>query len=345
MEESQQKRVGILERKTVLYALAITQSIVWGFSFIGTKAALVRLTPLEVIAVRWTLAAVLLVVLAFLGIIKVNFKGKNLKLVLAAAFVQPCIYSACEAYGVSLTTTSESSILIAMGPVVVMLISVLFLKVKVDRISIGAVFMAFLGVLFAIATNDDFSLGGKYLGYMILTVGVICNAVFTIASNRISDRFSPMEITLAMAVQGSIFFNTVSLACGRGFAMYQICFTDVRTGLAVAFLGLGCTCFCYMIFNIVVSRLPAHVAAALQTNLVTLTGVISGIMIKGDSWNLYTVIGLAVMLAGIVIVNRPTSRSKEKKMEMFASETDFLTKKEENAGFSKEGAEPAVAKG
>ena len=57
MEESQQKRVGILERKTVLYALAITQSIVWGFSFIGTKAALVRLTPLEVIAVRWTLAA------------------------------------------------------------------------------------------------------------------------------------------------------------------------------------------------------------------------------------------------------------------------------------------------
>ena len=83
----------------------------------------------------------------------------------------------------------------------------------------------------------------------------------------------------------------------------------------------------------------------MQTNLVTLTGVISGIMIKGDSWNLYTVIGLAVMLAGIVIVNRPTSRSKEKKMEMFASETDFLTKKEENAGFSKEGAEPAVAKG
>lgn len=308
MEEMQKKRSSISDNKVILYTLAVIESVIWGFSFVGTKAALVKLTPIEVITARWTMAAVILVILAALKIIKVNFKRKNMKLVMIAALAQPCLYSIGEAYGISLTTTSESSIFIAMGPVVLMLISVIFLRVKIDKVTVLAIILAFAGVVISISTSDDFSLSGKYAGYVILIITVILGAIFTLMSNRISDRFTPMEITLVMAVQGSIFFNIISFAGGRGLELYRICLTDRNTALAVTFLGLGCTVICYMIFNTVVSKLPAHVAEALQKNLITLTGVISGILINGDSWNVYTVIGLTVMLGGIVLVNRPKKK-------------------------------------
>ena len=298
--------------KVVLYGLAVLQSIVWGFSFLGTKTALAVLIPIEIVAIRWTIAATVLVLLTVVGVIKVNFKGKNLKPLIGAVILQPCIYSVCEAYGVSLTTTSESSILVAMGPVVVVLLSVVFLKEKISAASAGAVVMAFVGVIIAISTNESFSLGGKSLGYLIMGIGVVTCSFFTIASNRLSRTFAPMEITLVMTVQGSIFFNAIVFLFGRGPSIYRICFSDFQTAAAVLFLGLGCTFFCYMVFNLVVAKLPAHVASALQLNLVTLTGVLSGILCNGDPWNIYTVIGLVIMLTGVVLSNRAQKDSGQK---------------------------------
>ena len=290
--------------KVVLYGLAVLQSIVWGFSFLGTKTALAVLTPIEIVAIRWTIAAAILILLVACGILKINLKKENLKTLIGAAMLQPCVYSICEAYGVSLTTTSESSILVAMGPVVVVLLSVVFLKEKIGIASIGAIVLAFVGVVTAISMNESFSLGGKFLGYLIMGIGVVTCSLFTIASNRLSGTFAPMEITFVMTVQGSIFFNAIVFLFGRGPSIYRICFSDFKTAAAVLFLGLGCTFFCYMVFNLVVAKLPAHVASALQLNLVTLTGVLSGILCNGDPWNIFTVIGLAIMLTGIVLSNR-----------------------------------------
>lgn len=314
-EETQKEKRGkrMEDNKIILYTLAVIESVIWGFSFVGTKAALVKLTPMEVITARWTMAAAVLIILAAFKIIKVNFKGKDMRLVMLAALAQPCFYSIGEVYGISMTTTSESSILIAMGPIAIMLISVIFLKVKIDKVTVFAVIAAFLGVILSIAMNDDFSLGGKYEGYAILVVTVILGAIFTLMSNRISDRFTPMEITLVMAVQGSVFFNLITIIGGRGLEVYRVCFTDKDTMLAVTFLGLGCTVICYIIFNTVVSKLPAHIAEALQKNLITLTGVITGIIINGDSWNMWTIIGLAVMLFGIVLVSRPKDKGNTDK--------------------------------
>lgn len=303
-QKSEQRR-RIADNKIILYTLAVVESVIWGFSFVGTKAALIKLTPMEVITARWTMAAVILIIMAAFKIIKVNFKGKDMKPVMLAALAQPCLYSIGEVYGISMTTTSESSILIAMGPIAIMLISVVFLKVKIDKVTVFAVLAAFSGVVLSIVLSDDFSLGGKYAGYAILVVTVILGALFTLMSNRISDRFTPMEITFVMTVQGSIFFNLITLIGGRGFEVYRICLTDRDTMLAVTFLGLGCTVICYIIFNTVVSKLPAHIAEALQKNLITLTGVITGILINGDSWNVWTIAGLAVMLFGIVLVSKP----------------------------------------
>ena len=79
-EETQKEKRGkrMEDNKIILYTLAVIESVIWGFSFVGTKAALVKLTPMEVITAHWTMAAAVLIILsAFLPSFSVTLPLKN----------------------------------------------------------------------------------------------------------------------------------------------------------------------------------------------------------------------------------------------------------------------------
>ena len=108
-----------------------------------------------------------------------------------------------------------------------------------------------------------------------------------------------------MTVCGSVFFNVMVLLESGNLGYVKTCITDGRTFGAIFYLGFGCTFVCYVLCNYVLSKLPAHIVTTVQGNLITLVGAISGIIINGDPWGLYTVIGLIMMMTGVVLVNRP----------------------------------------
>lgn len=299
-----------MKKKIGLFIIVGLVSIIWGFSFLGTKIGLEKLSPMELLAMRWTLGAITLIVLALLKVIKVNLKGKSIKPLLVLAALQPCIYSICECEGIDRTTASESSILIAMIPLFVALISIAFCKKKVSGISVMAIIMAFIGVAVTIVFSPAFSLGGKAAGYLFLLGAVITGAIYTVYCNKIGDDYNPMEMTLVMAISGSIMFNAIMIAQGSGLKAYVTTVTDMHTLLAILFLGFGCTAFCYVGYNMVITMLPAHQASALQANLITLVGVISGILVKGDPCGWYTLLGMALIIAGIVIINMQEGKAE-----------------------------------
>lgn len=293
-----------------LFAIVGLVSVIWGFSFVGTKIALEFLSTMEVLAMRWTLGAIVLVILAIAGVIKVNFRNKSLKPVLILAGLQPCIYSICECEGIDLTTASESSIIIAMVPILVLIFSAAFFHKKIDKVTTFAILLAFAGVVTTIVFSPSFSLGGKAAGYLCLFGAVTAGAVYTIYCNHVGDRYNSMEVTLVMAVVGAIWFNLLSLVMGNGFAAYAQTVSEPRLLLAILFLGLGCTAFCYFGYNTVITKLPAHQASALQCNLITVVGVFSGILVNGDSFGWFTAVGLVMIVTGIVVMNMQEAKAK-----------------------------------
>ena len=54
-------------------------STIFGFSFLMTKEALEVLSPMELLAMRFVIAALLMSILAIAGIIQLNFKGSLLR--------------------------------------------------------------------------------------------------------------------------------------------------------------------------------------------------------------------------------------------------------------------------
>lgn len=292
-----------METKKIVYVAAVIESVLFGLTFLGAKIALTEMDAIQVLACRWTIAMILFILLAFFKIIKVSYRNKPVWLVILAAFIQPCINTICETCGVDLTSTSESAIIYAMIPIAVVLISAIVLKQKIRPIVAGGIVLSFCGVILAIALSGGFSLGGKADGYLFLIGMVITAAVFTILSGHISDSFTAMERTFAMAVLGGIWFNLLNILRGKGFSCYEICFQFPKVGLAVLFLGAMGSFTSYILFNYVVSKMPAPQASMLQVNLITLTGVVSGIVFQGDPFGIWTVIGLVLVIAGVIAAN------------------------------------------
>ncbi len=233
-----------------------------------------------------------------------GYKGKNIKLLALAVLMQPCIYAILEAWGINLTTSSESSIFIAVVPLMVVLESFVFFKQKVSlRTGLGII-IGFAGVVTSIAFAPEFSTGGKLTGYLCLLGAVTVGALYTLLSNRLGKDFSTMETSFGLAIAGGLFFNVLSLIQGNGLHPYKVFLAGGQTMWAVIYLGVGCSFVAYIIFNYTLSRLKADLATCIQTNSITVVGVAAGIIFGGDNWGWYTILGMLMTITGIVIASR-----------------------------------------
>lgn len=295
-----------MKTKVTSYVLIILSSIFFGLTFLGAKIALTELDVFQVLACRWTVALVLYLILLAFGVVKIRLKGKDLKWLLLLALAQPCLSQLFETAGINMTTTSESAIIYAMIPIMVGLLTVVVLKKKPAKTVAAGMTICFTGIVLSTVFGEGFALGGSILGYLSLLTAVFFAAVYTLISEKIADEFSATERSFSIAVIGVIWFNLINIVRGSGFEGYAICFQHPEVGLAILFLGACGSFAAYFMFNYAVSHIPASQASTINTNLLTMTGVITGIIVQGDAYGWYTVVGMAMIVAGVVIANWKT---------------------------------------
>lgn len=287
-----------------LSGLVAMCALFWGFSFFATRVALGNgIGEIELLSLRWGIAAIIFVTLYLFGLLKINLKWKKTREAILVSMFQPCFYSIFETWGIGETSTSEASLFIATIPLMVLLTGRVFFDHKFSRRTTFAISLALIGVAIAIAFAEDFSFNGKYFGYMILLVAVLLGALYCHASARASENFTAMEMTFVMAVSGGIFFNIINIAIGNGFHGITVALDKAEVFAAVIFLGVCCSSICYIIFNYVLSMMNTATASNVISNSTTTVGVLSGALFAGDSFGWYTVIGLTMTVVGIWIAS------------------------------------------
>ena len=276
-------------------------ALLWGLSFLSTKVALGKMEVMELLAVRWTISALLFGVLLLFGLIKVNFKGRPKKYLILGAFVQPCLYAIFETWGIDFTTSSISSIFIAVIPLAVVVFNAAIFRAKVSGKTTFAIILAFSGVVISVALAPDFAVGGRFIGYACLIGAIVSGGLYSVIANKVGQEYTPVEFTCFMAIMASVWFNVLSLIQGNGFSGYAAVFSSMETIISVVMRGVGCSFGAYLMFNYTLSKLPAELASCIQANSTTAIGVIAGIALGGDTWGWYTILGLAMTIGGVVI--------------------------------------------
>ncbi|MBK5242913.1 DMT family transporter [Clostridium sp.] len=287
----------------------ILTSSIFGLSFLFSKKALNIVEPFTLLSFRFLVAFLIMSILIFFGGIKINYKDKNIKSLLALGLTQPIIYFMFETFGIQYSSSSQAGLMIALIPIFVTILSAYILKETPSKKQCGCIFLSVSGVVFIVLMNGSTS-SGSLLGVFLLLGAVLSAAVFNILSRKFSKRFSPMELTYAMMAMGAVFFNLVSIYNHiRANTLTQY-FTPLKNKnflISLAYLGVLSSIIAFFLINFTLSRIEAS-KSAIFANLSTIVSIIAGVIVLHESFKLYHLIGSMLILVGVWGTNYFTCR-------------------------------------
>ncbi len=288
-----------MEKKhTYLPVLAgILISFIFGFSFLFSKNSLETMNPFELLGHRFTLASFLLLLLVLLRIIRIRVNWALIRDLFPLACFQPLLYFIGETYGVKLTTASESGLIISLIPVAVTFMGIFFLKEKINSRQWMLVLASVLGV-FIIVFSGEYKFGIHTLGIISLLIAVLAAAAYNILSRKLSEHYSPMEITVVMMISGAFIFNIIRLLLTGPADNYFKAFLNIETLIALLYLGVLSSVGAFFLMNYMLNRMPAYKVATF-VNLTTIISVMAGVIFRGEQFGVLHIIGGMLILIGV----------------------------------------------
>lgn len=283
--------------------LAAFTYFIWGFTFLASRIAQDYGTPFVLLFWRFALAFLLLNLLRLTGRFPVRFRSRKLWPVLLAGLFEPVLYFPCEQYGLRLTSTSFSGVMVALIPLCSLVYGAVFLHEKATwrQVVFSVLSVAGVIVLAVYATGIG---AGSFLGFLILLGTVFAGAGYIVACRACSGSFTAFERTY--------------ITCGMGAAAFGVLpMTHAPFALAIVFLSVVASVLSYLALNRALEVLPVARTAAL-INFSTVVSVLAGVLILREPFGWVSAAASAAILVGIWGVQRfaaPTLPDADKRTE------------------------------
>lgn len=288
-----------MKNKTVTATIsAIISQTIFGFSFMFSKIALEFASPVVQLADRLVLAFIALNIVLLTGKVKVNFKGKKVWKVFLLGLFQPTLYFIFESYGIKLTNSTFSSVMIALVPVVSLVFAIFmlkeypsFLQVVFSILSVsGVIIMALQGNRQGIVTLS---------GILLLSGAVLTAVLYNITSRGISEEFTPFERTYGMFLVGSAVYLIIALIENiDNPAEILVPFTHTEFLGATLFLSILSSVVAFMLLNYTNTYLPVAKSTSFS-NVTTVVSVFAGSVFIGEPVTVISVIASFMIIIGV----------------------------------------------
>ncbi|MGL1861096.1 MAG: DMT family transporter [Pseudodesulfovibrio sp.] len=298
--ENTSAAVAIENNTWLLAPLCLAGAVVlWGTSFVATKAALTGFAPMTVIWLRMALAS-LVVLIIRQRIPAPQYRKGDWKVLAFLCLMQPCLYFLFEGYAISLTTSSQAGMISALVPLLVAAGAWAILKEPLS-------FMGGVGLLVSIGGVVWLSLGGSadatapnpVLGNLLAVGAMVSAAIYMVVMKRVSVRYSTWWLTGMQCVGGAVFFLPGVFMAGP----QPLAAIPMSAWVAVGYLGLFVTLGAFGLYNMAMTMMPAG-KAALSINLVSPVALVSGWLILGESMTMMQLAACGVVGVGVWLGRR-----------------------------------------
>lgn len=296
MTQSKQRLIGSV--------FAIITEFLFGFSYLFTKQVTDSYSALTLLSWRFITGFIFLSLCGATGIIKLRLRHRHFGPLLGIAILQPILYYVGETLGISLTSTSESSAVIASIPIVTLICSALILKEKPTRNQTIGICVTVSGVL-TIVLAKGLQTTFNVLGYLMLCLAVVTYSLYSVASQK-TDHFTSAEKTYVMTGLGAFTFTAFSLIeHARAHTLLQwltLPFDNRGFLIAILYLGLGCTVLAFLLYNSALTYIGANRAVSF-VGISTIVTVIAGVGLLHEQITLPQIIGTLMVLGGVYVAN------------------------------------------
>ena len=277
---------------------ALIAQIIFGFSFMATKIALGIASPLTVIANRYMVATIALTLVMLTGKFGISLKGKKISRVLVMSLFQPVLYFIFESYGIDMTTSAFSSVMIALIPVASIFCGMIMLSEKVSLLQGLFTVLSVLGVT-VVALQGKAEGTITFLGVLLLFGAVISSTLYNTMSRKISGEFTVFERTYIQTIVGLISFLILALIENKDAPIKVVnSFMNAEYVLAILYLGVVSSVVAFLLLNFANTYLPVAKTTAFS-NLTTVVSVLAGAIFLNEKLGIISALGIVMIITGV----------------------------------------------
>lgn len=271
----------------------IVADVIWGTNVAANKVALDSIPPYIYAFVKLSIGAVALSLISFRSWVRMPLK--DLVRMLFSSFIGITLFIVLLYNGQALTTASIAALILALDPLILYFFSVKLLHEKFNANLLIGSFVALAGVLMIIGYSQEG--GGSLFGTLLIVVGVFLDSLGVVTKKQLIDKFPPGQIASLNFLLAVPFLGFLAL-----FEVSDFEVTDVTTASWVA-LGystimsaiIGFTLFYWGLRYVAVER------ASLFHYLIPTFGVVTSVLVLGETLTLNLVIGGALVFAGLAL--------------------------------------------
>ena len=293
------------------FALLILANTLWAGAYVSGKVALTALNPIELNALRFSIATLVLLPVILRNRRQIPLDRHSLWLLGTLILLGFVLNKAFEYFGLSLSTASDVALLIATESLFTALLSWTFLHERVTRAGVEALVVGIVGVYLIVERGvlPQFGGGGatRVLGDLLVILSLLIESSYTILGKTTLDRMPPLLFT-SVTIAGSLFIwvpaGLASVAVGG------LPHLTLIEWLAVLYLALFATVTGYWLWFRALTTLDASTAAP-TLFIQPLLGAALAIWLLGDGLTWATLAGGALIFVSLLLVMRRRRRTDE----------------------------------
>ena len=289
--------------------MAFTVVAIWGSTFVFTKLLLLSgLTPAQIFTLRFIMAYVLLLVYS---LSRPSFRlfsdsWRDELLMIGLGISGGTVYFLTENSAMNYTTTTNTSLIVSLSPLVAtMLISLFYKSQRLSRVQMAGTLMAALGVV-VVVLNGHFVLHLSPLGDSLAFSAALSWGFYSLLMIPASQRYSTLFVTRKVFIYGLLsmipYFILRPSECWI-FTSAVLQFFNLSIFLNLLFLGCVASMVCFLAWNWAIQKLGA-VAATNYVYFNPVTTIVFAWLILSEQITVYFLLGTVLILVGMYLCDR-----------------------------------------
>jgi drug/metabolite transporter (DMT)-like permease len=295
--------------KALTYMEALFAVIVWGASFIATKIALQEISPITIVWLRFLLGVI---ILGMAVVLRKQFalpKSKEWGYFALLGFLGITFHQWLQSNGLQTSEAGTTAWIVSTTPVFMALLGWFLLKERLVWMKTAGILLAFMGVLVVVSKGDFRSISiGKFgaPGDILILISAVNWAVFSALSRR-GLKSHPASLMMFYVMSFGWLFTSLLFFTTTGFR--EIGQLTPHGWMAVAFLGIFCSGLAYIAWYDALKALTTA-QTGVFLYIEPLVAVVVAFFILAEAITLASLLGGAVILFGVWLVNHPSQSAE-----------------------------------
>ncbi len=288
-----------MESRRVAIATLIGVMVIWGSTFVVTKAAIGEIPPLTLAFIRVAIGALVLVPFA---IPRLRSMGSlPWRWLWTMGFIGVALYYVVFNISLTLTSAAQGALVQSSIPAVTACIAMVWLREPASRMRLVGIALSIAGVLvvFAEGTRNSASSPAPGLGNLLMFAAVVCWGVYTSLAKRVAQ-YDAIVVTTFVTTFGALLLLPL--------AVFEIARDGLpRPGmdawLGAAYLGAFASGAGYLLYNYSLKHMAAS-QVGVFTNLIPIVGVLTGVVALGEPLSWQAIVGGVIVMIGVALTTK-----------------------------------------